>query len=70
MKFKGFWTALTELSKQSWDFLKDYWLVYTIVSILTIMIGGCISFMGLALFGKLNSRKIEEENKEVEEFLK
>ena len=31
MKFKGFWTRIVELQKESNRFLKDYWLAYILL---------------------------------------
>lgn len=34
MKFKGFWKATWELTKHSLRWLKDYWFLYIVLSIL------------------------------------
>lgn len=38
MKIKGFWKGYVELCKHSMEWLKDYWLLYTIIMVLTALI--------------------------------
>ena len=70
MKFKGFWTAYKELCKESCRFFKDYWILTFIWSIITAIFGGITILMGLALWAKIEDKKIKQEDDEVEEFLK
>ena len=38
MKFKGFWKSYWELLMHSMEWLKDYWLAYTILMIVCVIL--------------------------------
>lgn len=71
MKIKGFWKSLWELNKQSLNWLKDYWLLYTILAVLVTVFSAGASLV--YLLGWNNAKSIFFKDKttaEDEEFLK
>lgn len=65
MKFKGFWTRVIELQKESNRFLKDYWLAYILlVSVFMIPYGIYLAYEYISVnkeINKIYNGKTEEE---------
>lgn len=67
MKFKGFWKAYGDLSKESCKFFKDYWILTFLWSMIFTVLGGFTILTGLALWAHREDKKISKnDKKEVE----
>ena len=61
MKFRGFFKSYWELFMQSLDWLKDYWLAYTILMIVSVIVWFLPSMISEYISEKKKSKKIEIE---------
>lgn len=63
MKFKGFWSGYWKLFKDSLTWLKDYWFLYTIISIVVSIIICLPSLIDLyRLYKPKKSVEIQDED--------
>lgn len=64
MKFKGFWKSSWELTKYSLRWLKDYWLLYTIlyvIAMICVSVWVVVHYFGWADFKSLFTKRTDEE---------
>lgn len=67
MKFKGFWKSYWNLCMSSFKWLKEYWLAYTIVSVVVIIlswIGTIVYFCGMDGFKSLFKKRTNEDDED------